>query len=128
MEIVHALGLEHNVRFVTDFLKPEESILLLQSCDVLVSAYDPTVESASGAIRFCLAARRPIITTNEPIFREFADCTIQIPNNTPEEIAGALEPLLKQGADTQMMDALEKHLEATSWPVTVQKYMELYRK
>ena len=128
LEIVHALGLEHNVRFVTDFLKPEESILLLQSCDVLVSAYDTTVETASGANRFSLAARRPIITTNEPIFREFADCTIQIPNNTPEEIAGALEPLLKQGADTQMMDALEKHLEATSWPVTVQKYMELYRK
>lgn len=127
LNLVRSFGLERNVRFVTDFLKPEESILLLQSCDVLVSAYDPTLESASGAIRFCMAARKPVVTTQEPIFREFTDCTIQIPNNTPEEIAGALEPLLDQGIDARLMDAVEQKLEETSWPTIVEKYFTLYK-
>lgn len=127
LEIVNSLGLESNVRFVTDFLKPEESILLLQSCDILVSAYEPTLESASGSIRFCLAARRPVVTTREPIFKEFADCTIQISNNAPSNIAQTIENVIRQDASQQLVERMEHRLKTTSWPVITQQYMELYR-
>lgn len=120
------LGLEDNVLLFTDFLKPEESIVLLQACDATVMAYDKTNESASGAVRFCVAAGRPLITTKQNIFKEFEDCSCQIEDNTPEEIAAAVEAVFRPEVEAELTTNIRKHVNETSWHRVIRDYLKLY--
>lgn len=86
--------LSENVYIITDFLEPEESVLLLQTADVLCLPYAPSKESASGAARFCVGAGRPLIVTDQPIFAEFKGQSLQIKDNSPQKIASAIENVL----------------------------------
>ena len=122
--IVEKYNLHNNVLFFTDFLNPEESNVLLQLCDVILMTYLPTNESASGAIRSCLAAKRPIITTKQNIFNEFAECTKQIDDNSPYTIISAIEEVLKDV--NYYTEKMQEKIEATSWQVIGRKYLELY--
>lgn len=125
-QTVAKLHLKDNVLLVTDFLDPKESILLLQACDVLAMAYDPTNESASGAVRFCVAAQRPLITTRQEIFREFEDCCYQIDENTPTQIAAAIQKMLDPAFAKTYVGRMAEHIENTSWHTVVRKYLALY--
>lgn len=127
IETVRRLQLENNVFLFTNFLKPEESIVLLQACDVLVMPYDNTRESASGAVRFCVAAKRPLITTRQNIFWEFEDCSFQFRNNTPEEIAKAIERMMDPATAQEYVKRMEQRIEETSWHTVVRQYLDLYR-
>lgn len=124
---VKKLGLENNVRFITEYLPNEESIKYLHACDVLLMTYLPSLESASGAVRFCVAARRPIITTEQAIFDEFADCTYQVKSNEPMELSRAIEIVLDEKTRSQYLDKIEKRIYETSWQKTSQSYLELYK-
>lgn len=126
-ETVTKNGLEDNVLLFTDFLAPQESAILLQACDATVMAYDPTGESASGAVRFCVAAKRPLITTRQNIFREFADCSLQIKDNTPEEIARAIEHMMDPVTAQEYVKRMEQRMEETRWHTVVKQYLDLYR-
>lgn len=126
-ETIEELGLENNVLMMTDFLKPEESIQILQASDCCVMAYDQTGESASGAVRFCIAAMRPLITTRQNIFKEFEDCTYQIDDNTPEEIAAGIEAVLNSDMAEQVEPILRKRTWDISWERLWEQYRELYR-
>lgn len=126
-ETIAKYGIEDNVLLFTDFLAPQESAILLQACDATVMAYDVTGESASGAVRFCVAANRPLITTKQDIFAEFADCSTQIPNNEPERIAAAIEKIFKEGADQAAIQKMQDHIEKTRWHTVVKQCLNLYR-
>ena len=119
-------GLEPNVVFVTDFLPLEESMVLLQACHVLLMTYLPTEESASGAVRFCVAAQRPLITSKQKIFEEFKDCTLQVEQVTPRNIAEAVFKVLCTD-QTQVLKRMKEHSEATSWESVAEKFDVLYR-
>lgn len=125
-ETVSRLGLENNVLLFTDFLAPEESIILLQACDVEAMVYDPTNESASGAVRFCVAAKRPLITTRQNIFKEFEDCSYQIEDNEPQTIAEAIDRMFDSGVSKEYEQKIQKHIDQTSWHKVVRKYLDLY--
>ena len=117
-------GLEDNVLLVTDFLAPEESMILLQACDALVMPYDPTVESASGAVRFCLAAERVLVTTRQPIFQDVADTAYQIEDNDPVKIARAFEELFENQDNSRY---IAKNITKNSAHNITKQIMELYR-
>ena len=119
--------LESNVVFVTDFLPLEESMVLLQACHVLLMTYLPTEESASGAVRFCVAAQRPLITSKQKIFDEFKDCTLQVEQVTPQNIAQAVSKVLSTD-QSQVLKRMKEHSEATSWESVAEKFDTLYRK
>ena len=125
-ETISRLGLEENVLLFTDFLNPKESIILLQSCDIMVMVYDPTTESASGAVRFCIAAKRPIITTHQDIFKEFESCSYQIKSNEPEIIAKAIDKMLQPEASIGYMKKLQEKIDKTSWHNVVKQYLDIY--
>lgn len=127
LEEVERLDLKENVRFVTDFLPNDESMKYLQACDVLVMPYKPSKESASGAIRFCLAALRPIITTNQPIFDEFKSCTYQIEKTDKDLIIRALETMADYSSSERYVKDMKKYIQETSWNQTAQKFYKLYR-
>lgn len=126
-ETIQRLQLEGNVFLFTDFLEPKESIVLLQACDALVMPYDETKESASGAVRFCIAAKRPLITTHQNIFKEFEECSYQINQNTPEQIAEAIEHMMDPTIAQEYLKRMEQHIEETSWHTVVRQYLELYQ-
>lgn len=125
---VERLGVQDNVKFITDFLPNAESMAHLQACDVLLMPYKPTKESASGAIRFCMAVNRPIITTRQPIFDEFKECTYQIEAAEKELIADAVKTLIndKTAADAYV-EAINQYVKKTSWYATADKIYNLYR-
>ncbi|MBQ8814209.1 MAG: glycosyltransferase [Lachnospiraceae bacterium] len=121
------LGLENNVLLITDFLENEESMQILQSADCCVMAYDRTGESASGAVRFCIAAVRPLITTNQNIFKEFAECSYQIEDNSPEEIADGIEAVLTGGQQEYYQEKMRESIREMSWDTVSEMFAELYR-
>lgn len=125
-QYVNKHGLAQNVVFVTDFLELEESMVLLQACDVLLMNYLPTGESASGAVRFCVAAQRPLITTQQAIFDEFKDCTMQITEVNPGKIAEMVYTVLQQDC-RDMMQRMREYVEKSNWESVAGKFDRLYR-
>ncbi len=122
------LGVQDHVRFITDFLPNEESMRHLQACDMLVMPYKPTKESASGAIRFCMAVKRPVITTRQPIFDEFKECTYQIEAAEKELIAEAVRTLMNDKAVAKnQVEAIDRYVSESSWYATGNKIYKLYR-
>ena len=113
---VNQLNLTENVVFITEFLSNDECIKLLQACDVLLMAYHHTEQSASGAMRFCVAALRPIITTRQNIFNEFSECTYQIDNCNPVEIAEAVFKIKKETELAEILvENMKKQINETNW-------------
>lgn len=125
-KMIHSLGLSEHVYLVHDFLKPEESMKLLQACDLLLLPYDKTNESASGAVRFCIAAKRPVITTEQDIFSEYKDCTYQIKENTPAKIAKAVHTLMDEKLQKDYIKKIIKKAEQMSWNRIGRTYINLY--
>lgn len=124
--LVKKLRLENSVMFITDFLDNEESMKYLQACDVMLMTYLPSEESASGAVRFCVAAQRPLITTKQKIFDEFEDCSYQVEKNKPELVAEAVEKMLNVEKGKRYLERMKKHVEKTSWEVVCKDIYNLY--
>lgn len=123
---VCTLGLQENVLLIHNFLKPEESMKLLQACDILLLPYDKTNESASGAVRFCVAANRPIITTQQDIFLEYEDCTYQIKENSPRKIVKAVNTLMNEQIQKEYLEKISKKAEELNWNRIGRRYIDLY--
>lgn len=126
-EEIHRLKLMENVKMIPAFLEAKESAYLLQACDITIMAYGDTQESASGAVRFCIAAKRPLITTRQNIFREFADCTLQIQDNSPRNIAQGICSILNSNRDSFFVEAMNQKAGQTNWNTVSRSYLNLYK-
>lgn len=94
---VKELGIEENVMFFPDFLEKPEIIMLLQMADVVVMPYADLKEGASGAVRTCMSALRPVIITNSFMFKSLK-AGWRIENNHPQTIAEAVKKLTSDSA------------------------------
>ena len=126
-KIVEDNNLEENVIFVTEFLPNDEAMVLLQACDILLMTYLPTNESASGAIRFCIASLRPIIATKQDIFKEFEDCIYPIKGNSTNEIITAIKDLKNNKYDHNFIERINRKVDETSWRNVSEKYRLIYK-
>ena len=111
---VVALGLEPYVRFMTDFLADEESLSLLQQADLVVYPYQVTGESASAAVRFGLAAKRPVVVTPLAIFDDVDAAVFRLPGFTAGSIAEGVEALMTDFS-TNAEETLNKLQMASAW-------------
>ena len=98
----------------TDFLSDEESLALLSRADIIVYPYQATAELASGAVRYGLAAGRPVAVTPLPIFDELKGCIFELPGPSPEQIAVGLEQLVAEAA-ADTLEFRERHQRAQWW-------------
>jgi glycosyltransferase involved in cell wall biosynthesis len=126
--LVRKWGLEKHVRIVPDYLEKETSMYLLQACDLFVLPYAGTNEAASGAVRFCIAAGRPLVLTGQPIFNEIKDCAVLIKNDRPASIAKGVRKLLDEGAYAKSKAAVEEAAKKNNWPEIEKHYTALYKK
>lgn len=67
-EFIKYLQCSDIVTLDTTFREIDDLINRLRECDLLVFPYQCSQESASGAVRMALAARRPVLCTPLPIF------------------------------------------------------------
>ncbi len=127
LDLMKKEKLQDNVKIITDFLMPEESLCILQACDAFSMVYGPTNESASGAVRFCIAAKRPLIVTKQPIFNEYSDCTLQIQTNAPLNIANGIKEIISEKKYSVYYETVDRKANESSWKAVGKKYFDLYK-
>lgn len=71
--LIKDFSLEKDITLVTDFLPDEESFKYLKCSDLIVMPYKQTKESASGAVRYALSSKKPILCTPQYIFKDIED-------------------------------------------------------
>ncbi len=122
MEAVYKNRLENNVSIITEFLPAEHITLLLQACDVLLLPYDYSPESSSAAVRSCIAAERPLILTDYPIFYEWRGKAYMIENNSREEISNAVKHVMDR--ENKNLYVIEQLFN--TWDSVVSLLIKLY--
>jgi glycosyltransferase involved in cell wall biosynthesis len=112
--VIEELGLQDDVEFQTDFLDDDACLDLLAEADLLVNSYQKTDESASGAVRYGLAAGCPVAVTPLPIFDDLGESVFRLPGTAPEQMAqGIAAVLLHLQEETET--AVHVHNAAQCW-------------
>ena len=94
--LIESLDLKNKITMITDFLQDEISLAYLEKANLVVFSYQNTGESASGAIRYGLASKRPVAVTPLPIFDDVASAVFQLPGITPEDIAQGIKTYISR--------------------------------
>src|SRR5262249_502844 len=76
--LARSFNLTDAVKLHTRYLTDDESLALLNGCDLIVMPYRETRESASGAARIGLASQVPLLVTPLAIFEEMGDSVITL--------------------------------------------------
>ena len=92
--IIEKKKLRKQITLSTDFLDDGDSLALLEKADLILFPYQDTGESASGAVRYGLATRRPVAVTPLSIFDDISPAVFKLPGTSPPEIADGLENLI----------------------------------
>lgn len=91
-EKISAFNIQQHVEICSDYLEDEESIKRLGEANLIVFPYQNTGESSSAAVRYGLAAGRPVAVTPNPIFDDVSQVVHFLPGASPNDIAkGILE-------------------------------------
>jgi glycosyltransferase involved in cell wall biosynthesis len=92
--LIRALSLQSAVELHTDFLADEESLRLIASADLIVYNYQKTAESASGAVRYGLAASVPVAVSESAIFDDLGDVVFRLKGGSVQDLAASLRSAL----------------------------------
>jgi glycosyltransferase involved in cell wall biosynthesis len=114
---IEQLGLRDDVEFRSDYLEDEDCLRLLGEADLVVNPYQRTGESASAAVRYGIAAGRPVAVTPLPIFDDLGSAVFRMPGTAAAEIAQGIADALRHietGSETAkgVHDAASRWLEA----------------
>ena len=80
---IHELRMEERIEFRDDYLDEVEALRLLSEADLIVNPYQATSESASAAVRYCMASRRPVLVTPLEIFDDLQQAVFRAREATP---------------------------------------------
>jgi len=132
---IKELNLESDVTFITDFLPDEEVRNYLELSDIVVYPYQYTQESASGAIRYALSLKKPVLCTPLEIFDDVSDVAFFTKDISVQSIAESLKKLLMDKKKLEeKKQIIERWLESVGWRVLARrleniiKYYKLYSK
>ncbi|UFJ42518.1 hypothetical protein LOK74_08515 [Brevibacillus humidisoli] len=109
---------------------PESSIVQhLHAMDLNVLPYATLpYQGVSSAVRFLLAARRPIITTDNLFFSDLTEEVYKIPDNSAETIASAIRRVISDKTlQQQLVEKGGLFLKQNSWEQIGYRYRELYQ-
>ena len=119
---IQQLGIDEYVEMHTDFLTDQESMNLLQGCDLIAFPYQQNGESASGAARYGIASGLPVAVTPVNIFDDIRSISWQLPGTSAEAIARGLGELIpqilnKEDAISELTARSKDWRDAHSYPV-----------
>jgi glycosyltransferase involved in cell wall biosynthesis len=122
------LGLEKSVTMITDFLSDDEAMALLHCADLVVFPYQTTAESASGAVRFGLSARRPVACTPMEIFDDVKDVVHSLPGAGAGAIGRGLAELLTDPERLSSKQRIQNDwLASHAWDVLARRLRGMIR-
>lgn len=87
-------AMEEYVESYFDFLDEDEVIRHLSECNILVFPYDESTESATGAGRIAVSAKRPLLSSTSSVLRDLHGYSHVLKSNSPEHIAETLIQLM----------------------------------
>jgi glycosyltransferase involved in cell wall biosynthesis len=126
--LIRLLELEGSVSLVNEFLDVEEALFLLSACDAIVFPYQRSEESASGAIRFGLAAGRPVLATPLPIFSDLSGIVYQLPGTEAKDIAKGIASLLAdEDRKAEVLQRQRDWMRANSWAAQAARMSNIIR-
>lgn len=125
-EEIERLNLERGTLLFTDYLSSIEISHLLQSADLIALPYKETKESSSAAIRFALAAQRPVLVTDLPIFSEFKDEVFKIRSTDPDVITEGIRAVLSspEEAEKRVLKA-KAYVQERTWDKVAKQYVSM---
>lgn len=91
---VRDLELEKSFELHTEFLPDEQSLALLSQADLICYGYQQTGESASGAVRMGIAAKRPVAVTPLAIFDDLGDAVFKLPGTSAAAMSDGIQQIL----------------------------------
>lgn len=107
--LIDLYGLAGRVSLFTEFLSYEQIHMLLSASDLIVYPYGQSRESASASVRQGLAARRPVLGTDTPIFDSVGDAIARVADDGPDTLAREMRDILR---DPDRLSAMQARAEA----------------
>lgn len=127
IEIVEALGLGDNIRFVNQYLAQDDVIEFLLASDIYVTPYLDPNQITSGTLSYALGAGKAVISTPYLHAREALadDRGVLVDFRSPEGLAEAINRLLDDPDEKARLerDAYAYANEFT-WPKTGERFVQ----
>ena len=107
---IRSLQMDAHVTLVTEFLEDDVALDALSEADVLVFPYRTTEQGASGAVRFGLACEKPVMTSDLPIFDEFAGRVARFTSDRVDAMAEQLQDYIEriEAQDSEIQSQLDQ--------------------
>lgn len=127
LEKIERLKIRERVRMFTDFLPEQTSLALLSAADIVVFPYQNTAESSSAAVRFGLAAHRPVACTPLGIFSDLEGQGLRFRGTAPRDLAADLRGWLNDPNMGEVVAGQDEWLHARSLPRLMARLTDLCR-
>ncbi len=117
------LGVDDAIQWHTEFLDNQQSLALLNGCDLLVLPYQHTRESSSAAVRTALAARVPVVVTPLPIFEELEGAVLRLNESDVDSMVNGVIWLLEQPEiRSGLVQAADRWRDDNSWALVGERF------
>lgn len=114
--LAQRLGVSDAIDWRTQYLPDEESLALLNGCDLIVLPRRETPESASGAVRISMASRVPVMVTPVRIFQDLGESVLRATGLDASAMSASIAAALRDRTlrDRAVAQA-DRWLEAHDW-------------
>jgi len=123
------LGLQDNVKFITEYLEFKEIFEYLHCSDIIVLPYvNSASQAASSAGRTILTAMRPVIVSDVDIFSDLETIVPKVRpgdvNHLADEIISLLSDKTKQ---EEILNNINRFVDKTSWENVARAHDKVYK-
>lgn len=111
--MIDGSGYADDMLLFTEFTQEQQALSALQQSQLIVMPYQHTQESSSAAVRFALAAERPVLVTPLAIFDDVTDVVTYLPGTEVEDIVTGIKDHLLQ--PDQLQEKRRRWLQEHDW-------------
>ncbi len=124
LDLARELGVEASVRFVNEYLSPEDLGVLLDAADVVLLPYDSREQATSGVLAEAVAAGVPVVATSFPHAVETLTgrAGVAVPHDDLDAMAAGIERMLRLDDDRR---ASRRDGFGPTWAGVADRYLEL---
>lgn len=127
--MVKRLKLAENVLFIEESLPEEKVFRLLHMADIIIQYFNAKKRSQSGSTKICMAAKRPVITSNTIFFSDMNDEVIKIRPHRPDLLAKTIVGLFNDEVkQRELVQNAIKYIERNNYQKVALKLIKAYLK